>query len=885
MKEVSLRLLAQIRMALFSLFQRSRASAHLDDEILDHLNRQIAENISAGMPVDEARYAALRQFGNPALLRDQARSSWRWNWLESLLRDLRYAFRALRRTPGFTSVAIAVMALGICANVALFTIVRGVILKPLPFLDPRRLVMLYEAKLHNGDTPGHNVVAGGIYAEWKKQNHTFSSMALVSSGLVGLSGSTGHLPEKLKSGEFSWDLLPTLGVQPAIGRNFTQSEDSPSSDGKVLLSWSLWQRRFGGDGGILNQTVYIDSRPFTVIGVMPAWFDFPDPSVQLWLAVSHERTEEQMMALSNHFFRVVGRLKPGVTQAEAVADLSLISLRIRNANLSDPFIFMAASSRPLLDHIVGDMRQPLLILLGATACVLLIACLNVANLLVARAAARQKDLAIRTALGGGWMRLIRERLMEGLLLSISGGAVGIALSETGLELLVRARPDMSRVENIHFDGVVAGFTVAVIGICALISGLTAAFSTRSKSNLNVLQESSRALSSGRAKASLRRVLLSLEVSLTVVLLIGAGLLLKSYERLRSTDMGCLTQNVLTLHTGLPDARYGPAARVNFFDTLLDRIRALRGVAAAGFVDGVPGQGYLGDDTFHIVEHPPLPQGKGQFALHRTADPGYFEAIGIPILRGRIFNPSLRLNDADEVVVDQLFANTFLPGEEPVGKHIRTNNKRYVIVGVVGAMRFEIGENPLPTIYYSLKAGNQPFGTIVIRSNQDVEQFALPVQQMVSEMDADLVISDILTMDQLLGKSTLDAGFNAILLVAFAALSLILAAAGLFGVLSYIAAQRTSEIGIRIALGAQREQVLRLMLMDGMWPAVSGLAAGLLISAGAVRLLRSMLYRTQALDPAVFVAVAFTLLLVAILACMLPAWRASRLDPMQALRTE
>lgn len=880
-----MRWLNQLRMRLVMLFRRRRASANLDDELRFHLDRQIAENLAAGMSTEQARRAALRTFGNPTLLRDETHATWAWNGLESVSRDLRHAFRALRRTPGFTSVAIAVMALGICANVALFTIVRGVILKPLPFENPGRLVMLYETKLHNEDAPGYNVVAGGMYAEWKKQNRTFSSMALVSGTRVGLSGSGGHLPEKLNGGEFSWDLLPTLGVQPALGRNFTASEDSPSSDGKVLISWSLWQRRFGADTRILNSTVYIDSRPFTVIGVMPAWFDFPNPSIQLWLPVSHERQEEQMTALSNHLFRVVGRLKPGVTQVQAVADLSLISLRIHNANLSDPFIFAAANGRPLLDHMVGEMKRPLYILLGATACVLLIACLNVANLLVARAAARQKDLAIRTALGGGWTRLIRERIMESLLLSVFGGAIGTVLSKAALEWLIHTRPDLNRVESIRFDWVVAAFTIAVVALCALIAGLVAAFSARSKNNLNILQESSRALSAGRAKASLRRVLLALEVSLTVVLLIAAGLLFKSYERLRATDMGCLTANVLTLHTGLPDARYGPAARVNFFDTFLNRVRALPGITAAGFVDGAPGQGYLGDDTFNVVEHPPLPQGKGQFALHRTADPGYFATIGIPILQGRIFYPSLRLNDANEIVVDRLFVNTFLPGEEPIGKHVQTSNKKYVIVGVVGSTRFEIGENPLPTIYYSLKAGNQPFGTIVVRSNQDVSQFALPIQRIVSEMDPDLVVSDVLTMDQLLGKSVLDASFNATLLIAFATLSLILAAAGLFGVLSYIAAQRTSEIGIRIALGAQREQVLRLMLIDGMWPAVCGLVVGLLVSAGAVRLLRSMLYQTQALDPAVFAAVAITLLLVSVLACMLPAWRASRLDPVQALRTE
>ena len=881
-----MRLLSRIRMAFLFLFQRRRASTSLDEELQFHLQRQIAENISAGMAPEQARNAALRSFGNPALLREQTRATWSWNSLESWLRDLRYAFRALRRTPGFTTVAILVMALGIGANVALFTVVRCVILKPLPFRDPSRLVMLYETKFHGNDTSGHNLVAGGIYSGWKKQNHTFASLALVRESRVGLSGSGGQLPEKLNSGEFSWDLLPTLGVQPAVGRNFTQSEDSPAAADTVLLSWSLWQRRFGGDPAILNHTIYIDSRPTTVIGVMPAGFAFPDASTQLWQPVYHQRSEEMMTSFSKHFLGVVGRLKPGVTQAEAAADLSLISLRIHNANLSDPFIFMAAASRPLLDHMVGDMKQPLFILLGATACVLLIACLNVANLLVARAAARQRDLAIRTALGGGRLRLIRERLIESLLLSAFGGGLGIALAKAALLWLVQTRHDMNRVNSIHFDAVVVAFTIAIVAFCALTAGLLSAFSARNKMILNTLHESSRALSGGRAKTGLRPILLSIEVGLTVVLLIGAGLLLKSYERLRSSDMGCLTENVLTMHIGLPDARYPKAPdRVNFFDTLFKRIRALPGVTAAGFIDAVPGMGYWGDDTFNIVEHPPLPQGKGNFALDRTVDPTYFDTIGIPILRGRTFNPSLRLKDADEIVVDQSFVKTFFPGEDAIGKHIQTKTKRYVIVGVVGPTRSEIGEDPRPIMYYPLQDGVLTVGILVIRSNRNVEQFALPVQRIVSGMDPDLPLSDVLTMNQLLGKSTLDASFDATLLVVFAILSLFLAAAGLFGVLSYIAAQRTSEIGIRIALGAQREQVLRLMLIDGLWPAIFGLAFGLCASAGVVRLLRSMLYKTQALDPGVFAIVASTLLLVAIIACMLPAWRASRLDPIQALRTE
>ena len=879
-----MRWIAQLSIAVLSLFRRGRASAQLDSEISYHLERQMAENIHSGMSPADARIAAHRQFGNPALLRDQTRATWNWSWLESLLRDLRYAFRALRRTPGFTAVAIIIMALGIGANVALFTVVRCVILKPLPFEDPSRLVMLYETKLHDNDAPGYNLVAGGIYSEWKKQNHTFTSIALVGASRVQLSGAAGQLPEKLNSSQFSWDMLPTLGVQPALGRNFTELDDSSSTNPTVLLSWQLWQRRFGGDPGILNHTVYIDAVPTTVIGVMPAWFDFADPSVQLWQPIHLQQPEKVLTSFSLHTFRAVGRLKPGVSEAQATADLSLISRHIHNANLSEPFIFQAADSRPLLDHFVGDMKRPLFILLAATGCVLLIACLNVANLLVARAETRQKDLAIRTALGGGWLRLMRERVLESLLLSACGGIVGIILAQFALQWLVVTRKDMSRVEAIHFDAAVAAFAVAIISLCAFISAFISAIGTRQNNVLKTLHESARAHSGGRAKTGLRRILLSLEVGFSV-LLIGAGLLLKSYKRLRSSDIGCLTKGVLTLRTGLPDARYTAAQRVNFFDNLLARVRALPGIEAAGFTIAVPGQGYFGDAPFNIVEHPPLPQGKGIFALSRFADPGYFQAIGIPILRGRSFNPSLRLQDANEVVVDQLFVNSFLPREEPIGKHVQTKRGRFVIVGVVGSTRFEIGENPRPMMYYSLESGEQPFGTIVIRSNQDVAQFGLPVQRTINALDPDLAVSDVLTIDQLLGKSTLDAGFNTTLLAAFATLSLILAAAGLFGVLSYMVAQRTNEIGIRIALGAQRDEVLQLMLLDGMRPAIVGLALGLAVSIAAARLLRSLLYQTRALDPTVFAAVAFTLLCVAAIACILPAWRASRLDPVQALRTE
>ncbi len=512
---------------------------------------------------------------------------------------------------------------------------------------------------------------------------------------------------------------------------------------------------------------------------------------------------------------------------------------------------------------------------------------NVANLLVARGVARRKEVAIRAAMGGGKLRLLRERLMESFLLSSAGGAAGLLLAYGAVQWLVHLREGMSRVDAIHIDGAVAAFTVGLILLCALFAGLVASLSTNDKQLLTALQDSARGSSAGHAHTRLRKSLLAAEVGLTVVLLVAAGLLLKSYERLRSVNMGCMTQNVLTMRIGLPEARYktpgpGPA---NFLDTLLERVRALPGVEAAGFVEAVPGQGYWEDSSFNIVEHPPLPQGKGFFAINRWADPKYFAAMGIPLLRGRSFDPSLRLDKANEIVISDSFAKQYFPGEEPLGKHLHTNNKDYTIVGIVGDTRYVIGAEPLPIKYFSLASGEQSSGTLVIRSSRDVEALAMPVQRAVSELDHDLPVSDVLTMDQLLGKSTLDESFNATLLVGFAALSLLLAAVGMFGVLSYIVAQRTGEIGIRIALGAQRDQLLGTVLLDGLRPALLGLVLGLAGSVAVVRLIRSMLYETQPLDPAVFVGVAVTLLLVAATACLIPAWRASRLDPMQALRTE
>ena len=544
--------------------------------------------------------------------------------------------------------------------------------------------------------------------------------------------------------------------------------------------------------------------------------------------------------------------------------------------------------RSLLDDAVQDYKTPLYALLAATACVLLIASMNVASLLVARIASRRKELAIRVALGGGWLRIMRERMLESLLLSSAGGALGLAVAWTAIQWLVKTRHDMNRVESIHIGAIEIGFVVLAVLVTALFAGLISAFSSKLKDVLGGLQDSSRTLSSSRARAGLRRTLLVLEVSLTVILLVGAGLLLKSYQRLRSTDLGVPVDNVLTLHFGLPEARYKTAVqRVAFFENVLSQVRALPGVQTAGIVSAAPGQGYGGDDLVTVVEHPPLPKGTGLDLQIRGADPGYFAAIHLPVVRGRIFTSDERLDRANVVVISQKAAEMCFPGEDPIGKHIKINVDGTIgeVIGVVGDTRWNITEPIMGQMYWPLFSERWVNVALIVRSPANVSAFAMPIQKIIGGLDPDLPVSGVGTLRESIAKSTIDSQFDSLLVLAFAVIALVLAAAGLYGVLTYLVTQRTSEIGVRIALGARREQLLRTILFDGIRPALLGLLVGLAGSAAAVRLIRSMLYQTEPLDPVVFASVAAVLLAVATLACMIPAWRASRLDPIEALRTE
>jgi predicted permease len=860
-----------------------KRDADLERELQSDLELEEEEQREHGIAPEEARYAALRAFGNPTVIREQTRKVWSWDRLETLVRDLRISIRTLARQPGFSAVAILVIAVGIGATISLFTVVWSVLLKPLPFDRPEQLVRLYESS----DRFPENVVAPGIYREWKRESRSFSNLALYHDWPQYNLSDAAALPEQVRATICSWDLFRTLGVQPRIGRSFTPEDDQPSANGTVILSWSLWKRRFGGDSSVIGRKIDLDDKPYTVIGVMPRWFAFPEQKVQIFLPAYHEGTPEEMATIDDHEFVVIGRLKPSVTREQAAQEISAIVRHIHDAHLDLPFVSTGAGLRPLIDYLVGDVKPALYILLAATGCMLLIACLNVANLLIARSAVRRREIAIRTALGGGRLRLIREQLIETFVLFSVGGAAGLAGAYAALRWLVLTRSDMVRVESIGIDGVVVATVVGLVLICALFAGLIPVLAGRSENLLVALQESSRGSTAGSSRTGVRKVLVGAEVAFTVVLLVSAGLLLKSYMRLRSNDLGCATDNILTMHFTLPEVQYGkPAQRVAFFDNLLARVRALPGVDAASLVRAVPAEGYFGDGGVAIAEHPPLPQGQTLLAIVRWADPGYFASVKIPFLRGRTFGPNQRLDGANEAIISVEFARQYFPNENPIGKHLITlGHQSYEVVGIVGDTRYELARPPKPTMYFPIDAGTESGAALVVRAARDPESLALPIQKVIQQMDRELAVSDVLTMNQIINQSSLDANFEATLLAVFAGISLLLAAVGLFGVLAYLATQRRTEIAIRLALGAQREQVLHLMLLDGLAPALGGTAVGSLLAIAAAQLIRSNLYATKPLEPAVFAGVIGLLLGVATTACLLPAWRASRVQPATVLRSE
>ena len=881
-----------LRMRLQMLFGRNRAAQRLDQELQFHLEQQIAENRAAGMSAQEAHYAALRLFGNPATLRDQTRDTWSWSWLAALLRDIRIATRRLLRTPGFSLTAVLIMSLAIGANVTLFTVVRSVLLRPLPFPDPDRLIMLY-GQNQLGNPKAGNVVAPGDFFEWQKGAHGFEQMAIWQITGFNLAGTGNDLPEFVDAGASSWNLLSTLGVQPALGQGFTATDDQVGAPPAALLTWNFFQRRFNADPSVIGHTIRMNEKPYLVRGVLPRGFNYPDPKIQLWVPIQGEHSREYLHSHYVHTSHVVARLLPNVSASAAVAEVGAIEHLIYLRFNSGGPVAQSVMSRSLMEDVVGDARTPLYTLMAAVGCLLLIGCLNLSNLLVARAAARRRESAICAALGCSRAGLLRQQLAESLLICIAGGALGMLLATAATHWVVLRWTQMPSAEAVHPDLGVLCFALAIIFLAGLLAGTLPVLSGGTRQLLSALQESARGTRGGASRARLRKALLTIEVALTVVLLVGAGLLFRSFIALRSDHLGCTTRNVLTLNFFLRGDKYhNPAQIAAFQSQLLERVRQIPGIQAAGLTDAVPGDGYYGDLEVKVAGRAPLPGGQHRFALYRTADPGYFSALQIPLIRGRFFSESERLDNSKYVIVNQQFARDFFPGEDPLGHHILLQSPQgelnLEIVGIVGDTLYKIGQPVRAMMWFPILTGEPMMSgddTLVVRTSSHPEEYALRIQRTIASLDAELPVKRVLTMDQLIGRSTADSSFNATLVVIFAAVSLLLAAVGLYGVLAYLVAQRTTEIGVRMALGAARASVLRLVLVDGLRPALAGLFLGIAASLAITRLIASQLYATSPLDTSVFVASGVGLLIVACVACFLPAWRASQMNPIAALRTE
>jgi putative ABC transport system permease protein len=812
--------------------------------------------------------------------------------VDKLWRDLKYAARTLARAPGFSLVAIAVMALCIGASTSLFTVVRSVLLRPLPFRNPDRLVMIrdcFRASETSNTFSSCGNVSPGDYFDWRAQTHGFSDMASWQWWGFNLTGEHGELPEAVTAAGGTWNLFSVLGVRPALGRAFTESEDNLDGN-TVILTWGIFERRFGGDPNIVGRQIHLDSKPYTVIGVLPASFTYPDAKVQVWIPYLSVTPAHAVHQHARHMTRVVARIRPDVSLAAAISQVSAVQHTLYREHPNEA-VSDAVAPQSLLDDLGRNVKQPLTLLMSAVLCMLFIGCLNVANLLVARGAVRQKDVAIRSALGAQRFTLIREQLMEILVISFAGGVLGVLLSLAATQWMIRSWKDLPSAEQIRVDGAVLGFACALVLVAAFVAGLLPAISSTSKATLQALQASSRTAGGSVARTGLRKILLIVEIAVTVTLLVAAGLLLKSFVRLRTTDVGCATDNVLTMTYGLPQGKYDqPEKIVAFHEALLDRLRAIPGVRAVGLGETLPGAGDGEDDIFTIAGHPPL-SGKAERAraLVRRADPGYFSALSIPLVSGRFFTSQDRLDQANKVIITRELARKYFPGENPLGQHLAIplwDNTQYEIVGVVGDTLHKVDKPTQETIYFSAFSGNSfRGGMLAVRTASDPLSFSIPVQKQFAALDPELPVSDVLTLQQIIGESMNNVRFSTTLVMTFAVLSLTLASVGLYGVLSYLMTQRTTEVGIRIALGAQRDQVLRLMLFDGLRPALYGLVLGIALSLAVTRVVQSMLFGAKPLDPAVYFTVAGTLLLVSVLACTLPAWRASRIDPMQALRSE
>ena len=811
--------------------------------------------------------------------------------METLLQDVRYGLRMLRKSPGFTAVALVVLTIGIGANVAIFNVVNTVLLRPLPYRDPGRLVMLWESL--PGIGYGQVGTASGEYLDYRDRNRVFSGIAGYKNDTANLTGS--GRPERIHITEATANLFSVLGVQPIIGRTYTAEEDRPGAGKVAVLSYGLWKRRYGADRNILGHAVDLDGQPYTVIGVMPASFQFPfstlpySEQAELWVPVAFTREEIADRVREFGTF-TVGRLKPGVSLQQAQEDVTRVAAEFQKQypQIYDGNIYVKPTASPLAADIVGKVRPMLLVLLGAVGFVLLIACANLANLLLARSTARMREMAVRAALGASQGRLLRQFLTESVLLAATGGALGLLAAFWLVRLLVAFGPEqVPRLHDVRIDPAVLTFAVAISVITGILFGIAPAWRASRSELQSALKEASARAGASRERLRLRNGLVVLETACSLLLLVAAGLLLNSFIRVLRVPPGFNPSGVLIARTQFDETRYPKAEFCGVAEKeIIARLRRLPGVHSVGFVTNLP----LADPReigFRIEGGPPNEFHNANNAL---VSEDYFQAIGIPLVRGRGLREQDTVSTPLVAVINQTLARTYFSGTDPIGKRLLWGDRApFTIVGVVGDVKFSaLDADVAPMIYMSnfqVASGVSRHAVFVVRTAGDPSSLARAASTTIWSVDKDLPVFGVSTMNDVLAASVAQRRFSMSLLSGFAVLALLMAAIGLYGVLSYSVSQRMHEMGLRMALGANARDLMRLVVGQGIRVVLTGIVAGLLASFAATRLLAGMLFEVSPLDPFTFATMAVVLVAAALLASFVPARRATRVDPMVALRYE